>query len=161
MNEEQQRHFTKNAKQLLDEAATHLDGETLSRLQRARNRALTARSKPLSLFRRPLPLTGMIASAITATALVLFVAFGPVRQDAIEKNLVADLGLLTAEESLEFFEDIEFYEWLSTVEGEDNGISRAHGDTPDLHLWRPGLERNTEDRGREAGVGDAGVSRII
>lgn len=59
----------------------------------------------------------MIASVMTAAALVVVVIVGPLRQEAIETNLVADLGLLTAEESLEFFEDIDFYEWLSTVEG--------------------------------------------
>lgn len=161
MNEEQQRQFTQTAKQLLDEAAAHLDSDTLSQLQRARNRALAARSKPLPLFRRPWPLTGMIASVMTAAALVVVVIVGPLRQEAIETNLVADLGLLTAEECLEFFEDIDFYEWLSTVEGEENGLSRASDDTADLHFRKLGLERDAEGRGGETGAGNAGVSRII
>lgn len=39
--------------------------------------------------------------------------------------LVADLGLLTAEDSVEFFEDMEFYEWLSILDGQAEDISRA------------------------------------
>lgn len=161
MNEERQRHFAQTAKHLLDEAATHLDSDTLSQLQRARNRALAARSKPLPLYRRPWPMTGMIASALTAVALVVFVVNGPLRQEAVETNMVADLGLLTAEESLEFFEDIDFYQWLSTVEGEENGLSRTRDDSPALPLWKPSLERDSEIRGRKTGVGHAGVSRLI
>jgi len=161
MNEERQRQFTQTAKRLLDETAAHLNGDTLSRLQRARNRALAARNKPMPLFRRPWPMTGMIASALTAVALVVFVVNGSLRQEAVETNPVADLGLLTAEESLEFFEDIDFYQWLSTVEGEENGLSRTADDSPDLPFWKPGLERAPEGRGRAAGVGNAGVSRVI
>jgi hypothetical protein len=101
----------------------------------------------------------MITSALATAALVLFVAFGPSPQETIEKNLVADLGLLTAEESLEFFEDIEFYEWLSTVEGEENGLSRTPDGSPNPRSRGWGLE--SDAGGREAGDGDAGVSRII
>ncbi len=161
MNEERQRRFTQAAKHLLDEAATHLDSATLSQLQRARQRALAIRSQPLPLSRRPRALPGMIASAMTAAVLAILVVVGPFRQESVETNLVADLGLLTAEESLEFFEDIDFYEWLSTVAGEEHGLSRAARDTSALQFDKSGLERDAEDRGREAGVGHAGVSRII
>ncbi|WP_319587039.1 DUF3619 family protein [uncultured Desulfobulbus sp.] len=159
MNDEQDRKFAAAAKQLLDQAADDLDGDTLSRLHRARNRALAGTTKRPPFFRRPLPL--VITSALTAAALVLFVAFGPSSQETIEKNLVADLGLLTAEESLEFFEDIEFYEWLSTVEGEENGLSRTPDGSPDPRPRGWCLESDAGSRGRESGDGDAGVSRII
>jgi hypothetical protein len=159
MSDKQERKFTETAKQLLDQAADNLDGATLSRLHRARKQALTGTAKRLPIFRRPLPLT--ITSALTAAALVVFVAFGPSLQETIEKNLVADLGLLTAEESLEFFEDIEFYEWLSTVEGDENGLSRTHDNYSNPSLRGSDLESDVGDRRREAGDGDARVSRII
>jgi hypothetical protein len=159
MSDEQERKFTEAAKQLLDQATDDLDGATLSRLHRARNQALTGAAKRLPFFRRPLPI--MITSALTAAALVIFVAFGPSPQETIEKNLVADLGLLTAEESLDFFEDIEFYEWLSTVEGDENGLSRTHDNYSGPGSRGLGLESDAGDRRREAGDGNAGVSRII
>lgn len=159
MNDEQDRKFAAAAKQLLDQAADDLDGDTLSRLHHARSRALAGTEKRLPFFCRPFPL--MITSTLATAALVLFVAFGPSPQETIEKNLVADLGLLTAEESLEFFEDIEFYEWLSTVEGDENGLSRTLDGSPDPLPSGLGLESDAGGRGREAGDGDAGVSRII
>jgi len=161
MNDEQQRAFVEAAKRLLDAAADDLDGTVMSRLHRARNRALMkAGPRPLC-FRRPLPLIGTIASALVAAVLVVFVARGPSGQEMVEKNMVADLGLFTAEESLEFFEDIDFYEWLSTAEEAENSLSRAFDGLPGPGPCGLGQGPDTGDHGRGAGDGDAGVSRII
>ena len=128
MNDKMERHFVDAARRLLDESVEHLDASILSRLSRARNTALDGGKGRKSLFRRPWPMVGMTVSAMAAAVLVLFIlSVGPFRPEAVETNLVADLGLLTSEESIEFLEDIEFYEWLSTVDGGQEDISRLHG----------------------------------
>ena len=156
---EQDRKFVDSAKRLLEESVADLDGATRSQLARARNRALAGQGEKKRWFQRPLPITGLAASVLTAAALVLFVMFGPLRQDKVDETLVADLGLLTSEESLEFFEEIEFYQWLSTVEEEDN-LSRVDDDRPVTGHAGPRL-LPTGDSRRASGSRDAGVSRLI
>jgi hypothetical protein len=150
---EQERKFLDSAKRLLDESVTDLDGATLSRLAQARNQALAGQPAAQSIFRRPLPLFGMAASMMAL--LVVVVLFGPFRQDPVEQHLVAELALLTAEEPLDFFEEIEFYEWLSTVDGEESDLACAHDDRPVSDSFSPGLFSIPARNGRGAGGGDA------
>ncbi len=117
---EQERKFVRSAKKLLDESVADMDSRTLSRLAGARNAALRGRTEKAA-FWRPLPLAAM---AVSVSALILFISFSPSRQESGEM-LVADLGLLTAEDSVEFFEDMEFYEWLSILDGQAEDISCA------------------------------------
>lgn len=162
---EQERKLVDAAKKLLDQSTADLDGETLTRLTRARNRALARQTERRRFFRRPVLLTGMAASLATAAAVVLLAFFGPLGQDAADQNFVADMGLLTSEESIEFFEDIEFYEWLSAVDGEEDDLSRVDGNRPLAGPAGPGLgpAGDGADRNgcRGAECGDAGISRII
>lgn len=161
MNDEQQRHLVEAAKQLLDRATDNLDHATLARLQRARNQALAKKNARPSWLRRPLPLTGALGSALATAALVVFLVLHPSEQEAIEKNLVADLGIFTAEESVEFFEEIEFYEWLSTVDEPESRLSGTRGIVPGFDSRSLGQGQNGGSSRREAGDGNAGVSRII
>jgi len=159
---EQDRKFVDSAKRLLEESVTDLDGATLSQLARARNRALAGRAEKKRGLRRPLSVTGLAASVLTTAALVLLVMFGPLRQDTVDENLVADLGLLTSEESLEFFEEIEFYQWISTVEEDEDNLSRVDNDRPVTGHAGPGLlPTSGDDRRDRSGSRNAGVSRLI
>jgi hypothetical protein len=159
---EQERKFVDSAKRLLDESVTALDCATLSRLSQARNQALAGRGERKRL-RRPFLMGGLAASVMTAVVLVLLVLVAPPKQEVAENNLVADLGLLTAEESIDFFEEIEFYEWLSAVEGEESDLACTSQCRPASGHNRPGaFPIPTGDEGRrDAGDRDAGVSRII
>jgi len=164
MNEQEQK-MAAAAKKLLDESAAELDRETLSRLTRARKRALAAPTGRRAFFGRPVLLTSMAASLATAAAVALLAFFGPLGQDAVDQNFVADIGLLTSQESIEFFEDIEFYEWLSAVDEEADDLSRVDRDrVPAGHAGSGlgaiggGAER---DGCRSSECGDAGVPRII
>lgn len=157
---EQDRKFVDSAKRLLEESVTDLDGATLAQLARARNRALAGRAERKRWLQRPWPVTGLAASVLVTAALVLLVMFGPLRQDKVDENLVADLGLLTSEESLEFFEEIEFYQWLSIVEEEEDNLSRVDADRPGTGPAGLGL-LPTGDGRRDSGGRDAGVSRLI
>lgn len=162
MNDEQRHDLTATAKQLLDQASDSLDGATLSRLQRARNRALARRNRQPAWFRRPLPLAGAAGSAFSAAVLAFLLVLHPAEQESIEHNLLADLGIVTSEEPIEFFEEIDFYEWLSAVDEQENrlsglpdGLSAGHG--------RPGLgqRQDSASGGRKTGDGHAGISRLI
>lgn len=113
MNGQREDKFVEVAKRLLDESVADLDGATLSRLARARNRALERRTGWGRLW-RPLPMAGL-GAAMAAAVLVLFVTLRPGGE--LDTTLVADLELVTAEESVEFFEDMEFYEWLAAEDG--------------------------------------------
>jgi len=164
MNEQEQR-LVDAAKKLLDQSAAELDRDTLSRLARARKRALAASTAHRTFFRRPALPTGMAVSLATAAAVALLAFFGPLGRDAADQNLVADMGLLTSEESIEFFEDIEFYEWLSAVDGDEGDLSRVDRDRPLAGHAGPGPgsvgDGADRDACRDAECRDAGVSRII
>lgn len=146
--------FVHAAKRLLDESVTELDGATLSRLAQARNRALERRAGRARLW-RPLSMTAM-GAAMAAVVLALFVTLRPGGEP--DTALVADLELVTAEESVEFFEDMEFYEWLAEEDGPVVSGSGAVVPVPDDAgpLLRPAAAREAG-----AGDGDARISRII
>lgn len=164
MNEQEQK-LVDAAKRLLDQSAAELDRDTLSRLARARKRALAAPTGRRFFIRRPVLLTGTAASLATAAAVVMLAFFSPLGRDAADQNLVADMGLLTSEESIEFFEDIEFYEWLSAVDGDEDDLSRVDLDRPLAGHAGFGLgpvgDGADRDSCRDAECRDAGVSRII
>jgi len=115
MNGHDEERFVRAAKDLLGASVADLDGATLSGLARARSRALERRPGRRWLW-RPLPLSAMAAAMATAI-LVFMVALRPDRENGLDKALVADLELVTAEEPVEFFENIEFYEWLAAEDG--------------------------------------------
>ncbi len=106
----------KRAKQLLQAGAEQLDGQTRSRLTQGRHAALDAlrpKRKSVSWW---LP-----AGAAAAVMLAVIVSLNP-RSGSIEQSgaqlamaPVDELEIVTAEDSLEFYRDVEFYAWLDTV----------------------------------------------
>lgn len=112
---------------LLDESAQQLDAATLSRLNRARQAALTRRCPRAG---RPWFLPVGLASAC---ALLLAVAVWHVRAPTRVAGSAAlatpaaatasattngsgfnadDLNMVSGDDSLEFYQDLEFYAWL-------------------------------------------------
>ena len=107
----------KRAKELLDESIEHLDGRTLSRLNRARHAALDEVQRSRQAFslsgrRWWMPATGV------AAAVVLAVMVGQGMREKVTPNATADGSLLDDFEivadadNLEMLEDVEFYSWL-------------------------------------------------
>ncbi|WP_105101455.1 hypothetical protein [Microbulbifer pacificus] len=96
------------AREALARRERNLDGETLSRLRRARSRALDQRQRLAGLW---LPLGGVCAAAL---ALALWLpGRGGSDVAAVESTLLADVWLLDEEAELEMIEDVEFYQWLA------------------------------------------------
>ena len=132
-NENKLPDWTSQAKQVLDESAQNLDAATLSRLNRARQSALeSARPRRLRSWFVP-------AGLASACAVLLAVAvvwhrpatapqsspdpFLPSATANFSGNAVAgnDLDLVSSEDSIEFYQDLDFYAWLETQGGDNNG----------------------------------------
>lgn len=100
----------RRAKRAFDESVAALDGQTRSRLARARIRALEAGpGRSWLTVNRLLP-AGALAAAALAAAVLLN---GPLTTEP-DMELVAtgDLDILLGEEDLELLEELEFYSWL-------------------------------------------------
>ena len=117
---EAEEQFAGKAKELFDGSVERLDAATLSRLNQGRHAALDElhRSRPSAVWVRWLPATGVAAAAIV-TVLVMR---GPNGVDIpVEPDVAADFEILLEGESLEMFEELEFYSWLEAADLEDNG----------------------------------------
>ena len=105
--DEKDQAFLDNARQLLDHSVDTIDEETSSRLRQLRYQALDNKPKKLSWF------TPYSAFAATAAVLVLTVTVWLTQTTNINDELVLeDIPLLTAGEELDFYQDLEFYNWL-------------------------------------------------
>jgi len=119
-----EREIAERARQLFAESVQGIDGETRSRLTRARAKAVEAagsrRHGWLSTPSRFIPLGGVAAVALVA-ALVWPNPDAPV--GPVEASVFNDLDILLADENLDLFEDLEFYAWLleqpELLEGDD------------------------------------------
>ncbi|MCB1634921.1 MAG: hypothetical protein KDI51_10060 [Xanthomonadales bacterium] len=107
---------TDRSRQLLDDSLNDFDAATLSRLNQARQRALSQ----LDTRRRWAwwqPLTGV------ALAAALVIALLPRQPQTLPATSVSvgefDLALLSESEDLELLENLEFYAWLEQEEDWD------------------------------------------
>lgn len=100
-------------RQQLDQSCKALDGHTLSRLNRIRHTALERKQA-----RKSRTLLLPFGWFVTACVLVLSVSlFRPGAVPEIDvpagASALEDIEILTATESLDFYEDYEFYQWLA------------------------------------------------
>jgi len=103
--------FNRDVRRILNESLEDLDGPTLARLNQARQRALAARSgrKARLVIWGSIPAAGLVV-----LLLLLFRSVTPIPQIAAPE--ISDLQIMTATESLDFYqEDMEFYEWMTEV----------------------------------------------
>ncbi|VAW85051.1 hypothetical protein MNBD_GAMMA17-314 [hydrothermal vent metagenome] len=113
MNEAEDR-LLKISKATLDRATDELDDATLRDLRRVRREALFA-SQLATSGKPPAWLLPMGGLATTATVAVLTVSLWltPLENDpAVQFPPLEDLALLGDAESLEFYENLDFYLWL-------------------------------------------------
>ncbi|TLZ01903.1 MAG: hypothetical protein E6K39_16915 [Gammaproteobacteria bacterium] len=119
--------FERNARVLLEESVSRIDGRTRSRLNQARHAALEAAAAPRRAWRWR-SYTLMPAAGVAAALLVTLVLFNrepPVESPVLEgQHAVEDMDLLADSEGLELMDgwDGPFYEWAST-ENEGNVAS--------------------------------------
>lgn len=99
------------AKSLFDESVASLDGQTQSRLNRARQAALagTGGRQIRKGFSQWLPAAGVAAAAVVAAVLWFS---RPVVEEIVRPTSVTDFEIILQEESFEMLEELEFYSWM-------------------------------------------------
>ena len=112
MNESNEK-FAQDARALFDASVDKLDGATLSRLNRGRNRALDELRTPHTRWMRWAPAAGVAAAV--ALAVMVYVP-GP--EVDVTPATVTDMEILLGEESVEMFEDLEFYALVDMLEND-------------------------------------------
>jgi Protein of unknown function (DUF3619) len=129
MNEFDDGAWVSRAKAILDQSTQEYDSATLSRLNRARQAALARRNpQRLRLWFLPAGLAG-------ACALLLAVSlwrphapgedpgFGTLALPLATTNNAGsgDIELVSGDDSLEFYQDLEFYAWLNAQDQDSDG----------------------------------------
>ena len=118
MNEFDKQPWIGRTRELLDESAQTLDAATLSRLNRARQAALAQRAP----WRLPawMPAVGFACAAL----LVAVVLWVPQRHGELATPhaptvaMDADIG---ADDSIEFYQNLDFYAWLEAQDADIDG----------------------------------------
>ncbi len=110
--------FLNRSRQQLDDSIEHLDGETLSRLNQARQAALASQQKhsPFSRNWLPASVTAALSLAIIGSWLLYST---PQPDNLVQTAQLDDLELLSSSTDLELLEELEFINWL--VEEENAG----------------------------------------
>ena len=114
MNEQQKDPMIEKITEELKAGNDALDGHVLSRLNQARQEALAQKPQPWwQKWFTPgymLP-AGTVAAGVFAALLFLQQGPPPANEDLVP---VDDFEVIMAEESLELYEELEFYVWLET-----------------------------------------------
>ena len=124
MNTEPLPEWTGQARQVLDESAQNLDAATLSRLNRARQRALgQAGARKLQPWFLPAGLASACAVLIAVAVVWHTPAHlaSPAMADANVGTFASDLDMMSSDDGIEFYEDLDFYAWLDAQEKDNNG----------------------------------------
>jgi len=104
--------FAERSKALFEQSVAALDAQTLSRLNRSRQKALSTMDSTVIGFSRRtqwLPAAGVAAVALLAVT----IWYTRVPTDEMEPAPIADLELLMAEDSFEMLQELEFYSWMN------------------------------------------------
>jgi hypothetical protein len=107
----------KHAKELLEQSIEHLDGRTLSRLNRARHAALDEVQRSRQAFylagrRWWMPATGVAAAAVLAVMIGQGMREKMTPSATADGSLLDDFEIVADADNLEMLEDVEFYSWL-------------------------------------------------
>ncbi|MCG7868558.1 MAG: hypothetical protein B6D70_08975 [gamma proteobacterium symbiont of Stewartia floridana] len=113
--------FLKEVKQQLQKSSDELDELTLAKLGAARRRAVEAGSRPavyrfgdvLSLGRGSMTILMLAGLLLIASAVLLNRANTPEQQQAQSITLLEDMELLGAAQELEFYQELDFYLWVT------------------------------------------------
>lgn len=110
--------FEKQAKDIFNDSVERLDAAALSRLNQSRHAALEnlANSRGRAEWRRWAPAGGVAAIALVT----VMVMRGP-DVDNVPDEVVSDFDILLDGESLEMFEELEFYSWMDDADFAANG----------------------------------------
>ena len=114
--------FTHNIQQALDNSTEELDADISRRLRLARYHALEAYKVKHSYWK---PAGSFAMAAMLLVAIGVW-QFGGKQQGVEELNdngtviaqNIEDLELVATSDSMQFYQDLEFYQWLDALEGD-------------------------------------------
>lgn len=109
--------FAREAKSLFDASVDELDAATLSTLNQGRHQALAKATAQPEQWLRWVPAAGIAAATLLAVMVILP---GPTGVEVAPATLT-DMDILLDEDSIEMFEDLEFYTWIDMLE-QDNDV---------------------------------------
>jgi len=111
MNQDNEDKLARSIKQTLDDSVESLDGNTLSSIRQIRDQAIDkAIDKVAGKHSNwPIIMSGALATACVTVFAVMVLLKSPASNQAIPLD---DIDLISSSESLELYEDLEFYEWL-------------------------------------------------
>ena len=107
------------AKSTLESRVDQIDARTQARLAVIRHRAVDIASGKHSAtpdFTRWFLPVGGLATAMAAVLVVVTLWTQQPSQDLAPVAVLEDLNLLTGSEEIEFYQELEFYEWLAVDE---------------------------------------------
>jgi hypothetical protein len=107
--------FVDTAKEMFDDSVEQLDAATLSKLNQARQRALSHARHPAPRYAwsRMAPAAGIAAAA----AIAIFVMQQPGLDNAVvAPSTASDFELLLDEHELDMFEELEFFALMGELE---------------------------------------------
>lgn len=104
--------FIAGIRRELDRSCDALDGHTLSRLHRIRSEALARRQSRTS--RLLLPFGGFVTACMLVLTVTMFMPGRSPDRDMVPP--LEDIDILASADSLDLYEDYEFYEWLASAE---------------------------------------------
>ncbi len=114
-NDRTEGELAEKVREALDRSVAELDGRTVERLRHARLAAVASAGTEKPRWWHTVPrwvTVGSIAAfALLVVAVSLWVAVP--RQDQLAGH-VEDMEILTAQEHLEIYEDMDFYRWLAS-----------------------------------------------
>jgi hypothetical protein len=123
MNEFDNHGWIPRAKTLLDESAAGLDAQTLSRLNRARQAALASVRPRAQRWFIP---TGLASACVLLLAVAAWHTYAPPGSVATTLALPltaagGDIDLVSSDDSLELYQNLEFYAWLDAQDQDSDG----------------------------------------
>ncbi|HOI14838.1 MAG TPA: hypothetical protein PK036_00710 [Geobacteraceae bacterium] len=114
--EEKDRVFAERMRKLLDESAVRPDEQTRMRLRSIRLKALEVAEQGMPWYLR---FPRWVTAGGLATAMVLVIAVSlwmGTGRNALPVTQVEDLDILTNNEQLELYKDLDFYRWLESAD---------------------------------------------
>ena len=104
MSNDKEQQFVNRIRDRLDHSVDKLDTVTLSRLKAARLTALESRNK------QPVWQNKMVLA--TAMSITLLAGIWLIQKPVSQDLPMDDMQILTANDDLELYRDLEFYQWL-------------------------------------------------
>jgi len=102
--------FLQDIRTKLERSVAELDGSTVSRLGAVRQQALAQIRRP---GWHPVRVAGGLLAAVASVVLLVSVWLFQQPPQIQSPTYIEDIGLLSAREDIEFFEALDFYQWVA------------------------------------------------